>query len=221
MSTQITYPNSTLTTTNLTVSEESTFSGSTQFTYLVSAPLCPVLPTKNNELTIKQYVDTATRNFSDGLNMYLNWSVLSEGSYRQLGRTIVDIPIISVDTIITDNTNQLVAEFLSDNINTKLIPAGVWNALIYGSVDSAFSAFARYIFEVYQLKSSGTQNFLCSNTYFSSVDINTPVGQLGSASLISATLGSNTNADFTDKIIFKLYVRTNTTSFPVTIRTTF
>ena len=211
MTTQINFTNSTLNTNNLTVS------GQTQFSKL---PTCSVVPTIGEEFVNKGYVDSLVGQYSGGYNMFFNYSV-TDGAYKQLGNTIVDVSQNQIDTTVTDpsGTRILVEQFVSSALNITTIPVGIWNVLLYGKISVA-TAVVCYSCDIHKLDGSTLSAVLATSN--NSADINAETAP--SVYTMNITLPTAVACSLTTKLVVRLFVKDQGVTFgsvPYTVSTYF
>ena len=206
MTSEINFTNSTLNTKNITVS------GQTQFSNL---PTCSVVPTIGEEFVNKGYVDSLVGQYSGGYNMFFNYSV-TDGSYKQLGNTIVDVSQNQIDITTTDSTRQLVEQFVSSALNITTIPVGIWNVLLYGTVSSA-AANVRYTCDIHTLDGVTLSAVLATSSQSEDINaVTTPA-----AYTMNITLATAITCLLTTKLVVRLFVQNVGSTVPLTVSTYF
>ena len=210
MATQINYTNSTLTTTNLTVSGETTFTNAT------SAPTCATSPTLGNELANKGYVDSLVGQYSGGFNMFFNYSEVVSESYKQLGNTIVNVGIDQIDTTTTSNLKVPVEAFISSDLNITTIPVGIWNVLVYGKISAATENVC-YSCDILTVDTSG--NEVIRATSNNSNDINALVDP--AAYTMNVTLATPIACNLNTRLAVRIFVQNLSSDVAYTVSTYF
>jgi hypothetical protein len=184
-----------ITTTNINLIGQTSF----------DTPPHSTTPILGNDLTTKDYVDSLVGQYSGGYNLYLNYSETLEVNsitYKYLSNEVSSATQQDVLTI-TDGTDQLIATFITDEINILEIPTGLWNMTLYGSVSGAGGVLYYY----YKIKknSGGAITDLITSGF--SPDVNaTPTGN-PDAYHMSATIDSPINVLLTDRIIIEIYCK--------------
>ena len=206
MTSEINFTNSTLNTKNITVS------GQTQFSNL---PTCSVVPTIGEEFVNKGYVDSLVGQYSGGYNMFFNYSV-TDGSYKQLGNTIVDVSQNQIDITTTDSTRQLVEQFVSSALNITTIPVGIWNVLLVGTINST-AGNVRYSCDIHTLDGFTLSAVLASSN--PSQEINAVTGP--AAYTMNITLPTAVACSLTAKLVVRLFVQNFGLTMPLTVSTYF
>lgn len=175
------------------------------FTNQASFNLPPhsVTPILGNDLTTKDYVDSLVGQYSGGYNLYLNYSetlVVNTITYNYLSNEVSSAVQQDVLTI-TDGTDQLIATFITDEINILEIPTGLWNMTLYGSVSGA-GGILYYYFKIKKYSGGVITDLITSGN---SPDVNaTPTGN-PDAYHMSATIDTPINVLLTDRIIIEIY----------------
>jgi hypothetical protein len=182
-----------ITTTNINLNGQVSFDNPPQST----------TPLLGNDLTTKGYVDSLVGQYSGGYNLYLNYSetlVVNSITYKYLSNQVSDAT--QQDLIITtDGTDQLLATFISDELNISVIPAGLWNMVLYGSVSGSGGVLYYY----FKLKRYNLGTITDIATSGNSPDINaTPTGN-PDAYHMNATIESPINISLTDRVIIEIY----------------
>ena len=184
----------------------------TQFSNL---PTCSVVPTIGGEFVNKGYVDSLVGQYSGGYNMFFNYSV-TDGSYKQLGNTIVDVSQNQIDITTTDSTRQLVEQFVSSALNITTIPVGIWNVLLYGTVSSA-AANVRYTCDIHTLDGVTLSAVLATSSQSEDINaVTTPA-----AYTMNITLATAITCLLTTKLVVRLFVRNVGSTVPLTVSTYF
>lgn len=175
------------------------------FTNQVSFDLPPhsTTPVLGNDLTTKDYVDSLVGQYSGGYNLYLNYSetlVVNTITYNYLSNQVSSALQQDVLTT-TDGLPQLIATFITDEINILEIPTGLWDMTLYGSVSGA-GGVIYYYFKI-KKNSGGVITDLITSS--NSPDVNaTPTGN-PDAYHMSATIDTAINVLLTDRIIIEIY----------------
>lgn len=193
------YTNSTdtldITTTNINLNGQVTF----------DTPPHSVTPILGDDLTTKGYVDSLVGQYSGGYNLYLNYSetlVVNSITYNYLSNQISSATQQDL-VITTDGTDQLLATFITDELNLSVIPAGLWSMVLYGAVSGA-GGVLYYYFKIKKY-SAGTITDIITSGF--SPDVNaTPTGN-PDAYHMNATIDTPINISLTDRIIIEIYCK--------------
>ena len=174
-------------------------------------------PIYGNDLATKGYVDSLVGQYSGGFNLFFNYSVTdsSYSSYKSLGQEVVT----STQQIVDIHTNSgpvLVAQFITLPLGINEIPAGLWNAWVYGAVNNT-NGELQYFFTL--LKFDGTDETLISTSSLSP-DVNASPNNNPDSYHMNATISTPYILSLTDRLIVKLYVQ-KSGGTSVTIRTFF
>jgi len=160
-------------------------------------------PLLGNDLTTKGYVDSLVGQYSGGYNLYLNYSetlVVNSITYNYLSNQVSDATQQDL-VITTDGTEQLLATFISDELNISVIPAGLWNMVLYGSVSGAGGV----LYYFFKLKRYNLGTITDIATSGNSPDVNaTPTGN-PDAYHMNATIDTPINISLTDRVIIEIY----------------
>lgn len=162
-----------------------------------STPPHSVEAVNGNDLATKGYVDSLVGQYSGGYNLFFNYSV-DDGIYKSLGGSVVAAAQQSV-LITTDGTEQVVASFVSGELGVTALPAGIWNALIYGQVNNA-GGILTYFFDLLKLTGS-TETLIVRSANSSDINSAAPA-----AYTANAALTTEYPLELTDKIVIRIYV---------------
>lgn len=179
--------------TNINLNGQSTF----------DVPPHSTTPILGNDLTTKDYVDGLVGQYSGGYNLFLNYSeslTVNSITYKYLSNEVSSA--IQQDVItITDGTDQLIASFITDEINILEIPSGLWSLTLYGSVSGA-GGILYYYFKIKKYSGGIITDLITSGN---SPDVNaTPTGN-PDAYHMNATIPTAISVLLTDRIIIEIY----------------
>ena len=220
MATQINYPTSTLNVASTTVSVTANIaninvSGTANFANSITPPTCAASPILGNDLANKGYVDSMVGQYSGGFNMFFNYSV-TDGAYKELGNTIVNVGVDQIDTTTTSNARVPVEAFISSALGITTIPVGIWNVLVYGKI-SAATDNVRYSCDILTVDPSG--NELIRATSNNSSDINALVDP--SAYTMNVTLATPITIALTTRLAVRIFVQNLSSAGAYTVSTYF
>jgi hypothetical protein len=186
-------------------------SGQVEFT--TNPPHCYINPTLGNDLVNKGYVDSLVGQYSGGYNLYFNYSV-TDGAYKSLGQSIVDVAQQTV-VITTNGLLQPVASFVSSALGITEIPAGLWNVLLYGQIDSTHGD-VHYSYKLYTYDGI-TENEIGASAISADINaINNPA-----AYIMNITLATPETITLTTKLVIRIFVQNVGSSSARTITTYF
>ena len=186
-------------------------SGQVEFT--TNPPHCYINPTLGNDLVNKGYVDSLVGQYSGGYNLYFNYSV-TDGAYKSLGQTIVDVSQQTV-VITTNGLLQPVASFVSSALGITEIPAGLWNVLLYGQIDST-NGDVHYSYKLYTYDGI-TENEIGASAISADINaINNPA-----AYIMNITLATPETITLTTKLVIRIFVQNVGSSSARTVTTYF
>ena len=158
-------------------------------------------PILGNDVATKDYVDSLVGQYSGGYNLYLNYSE-SLDSYKKLSNQVSTDTQQDVITVIHGGTEELIATFITDEINIVEIPTGLWSLTLYGAVSGA-GGVLYYYFKM-KKKSNGVITDLLI-TSGNSPDINaTPIAN-PDAYHMSATISTPIDVALSDRIMIEIY----------------
>nr|WPF46536.1 MAG: hypothetical protein [Lake Baikal virophage 5] len=182
-----------ITTTNINLNGQVSF----------DTPPHSVSPILGSDLTTKGYVDSLVGQYSGGYNLYLNYSetlTVNSINYKYLSNQVSSATQQDL-VITTDGTAQLLATFITDEINLSVIPAGLWSLVLYGSVSSAGGVLYYY----FKIKRYSAGIITDITTSGNSPDVNaTPTGN-PDAYHMNATIDTPIYISLTDRIIIEIY----------------
>jgi len=160
-------------------------------------------PILGDDLATKGYVDSLVGQYSGGYNLYLNYSetlVVNSITYNYLSNQVSSATQQDL-VITTDGTNQLLATFITDELNLSVIPAGLWSMVLYGAVSGA-GGVLYYYFKIKRYSAGTITDIITSGN---SPDVNaTPTGN-PDAYHMNATIDTAINISLTDRIIIEIY----------------
>ena len=170
-----------------------------QCDFIDYVPHCDLTPTLGNDLANKGYVDSLVGQYSGGYNLYLNFSV-TDGSYKSLGQVIVDTTQQTVVNV-TDGALNTVASFVSAALGVIQIPAGLWNVLLWGKVNST-NGDVHYSCKLYTFDGT-TETEIGASAI--SADIKAVVNP--AAYPLNITLAAPVTIALTTKVIVRIFVQ--------------
>jgi hypothetical protein len=186
--------------TNLnSITSDTSLTGQITFTQ----PPHSVTPLLGNDLTTKSYVDGLVGQYSGGYNLYLNYSetlTVDSITYKKLSHT-VSSAVQQSTTITTNGSNQLIATFISDEINITEIPTGLWSLYLYGGI-SATGGVVYYFFKIRKNTGGVLSDIATSGN---SIDINATPSTNPDVYHMNATISSPVSVLITDRIIIEVY----------------
>lgn len=206
--------NGTLTTNGLIDASTANFSGQVNFNSLVSPPHCPLLPSNENDLCNKLYVDSQAA--LTAYQLYLNYSdtfttpAPASVAYKTLSQTQVPTPSTFPFTISAIG-NQLIAGFFNTlvAINVPLIiPAGVWTLLCFCNVNTiADQGHIGLLYTISRFDAAGAETVVYTSPVSALLSVVSPL--VGTSS-VSGTFPATTLAAGTTGIGLKLFIVSNT-----------
>jgi len=168
-----------------------------------SVPPHSTSPILGNDLATKGYVDSLVGQYSGGYNLYLNYSesvIVNSISYKKLSNTVSSASQQSI-VVSTTGTEQLLASFISDELNILEIPAGLWSLTLYGGVSSA-GGILYYHFHIRKYSGGTITNIVESGN---SPDVNATPSTNPDAYNMNATISTAVSVLLTDRIIIDIY----------------
>jgi len=186
--------------TNLgSITSDTSLTGQITFTQ----PPHSVDPITGEDLTTKAYVDSLVGQYSGGFNLFLNYSetiTVDSISYKKLSASVSSATQQSITTT-TNGSNQLIASFISDQVNITEIPTGLWSLFLYGGI-SATGGVVYYYFKI-RKNSGGVLSDIATSG--NSIDINATPSTNPDVYHMNATIPSAVSVLLTDRIIIEIY----------------
>lgn len=173
-------------------------------------------PILGNDAASKGYVDSLVGQYSGGYNLFFNYSE-TDATYptnKVLAKLVSSAAQqTNVITGFTSGT-QIVATFITEPFNISEIPAGLWDALIYGAV-SGTGGDVHYSYEVFKVDDLGNETSIAQSGI--SADVNASPSNNPTAYSINATFPTAVVMVPTDRIRIVLSVtKTGTNTISLT-----
>jgi hypothetical protein len=184
-------------------------------------PQCTITPTLGNDLVNKGYVDSLIGQYSGGFNLFFNYSLTDTQNgiiYNVLSQAVTNTPQQFVDVNITSGT-LLVAQFITSQFNITQIPVGLWNTLLYGSVNDTSDEIT-YSIRLSKLSSGNIEPDILA-TSANSIDINASPNDNPAAYNMNLTITSPISLVLTDRLLIGIYITRIRTGSSITVRTYF
>ena len=197
-----------LTATDIDITGQATFN---------SPPHVPE-PILGNDAASKGYVDSLVGQYSGGFNLFLNYSQTSGAfpTYKVLAQTISSAVGQEVDITFTSGTQE-VARFITEPLGITELPAGLWDAFIYGSV-SGTGGDVHYSFQLNKVTSAGVSTPIATSGI--SPDVNASPNNNPTSYSMIASITAPVTLELTDRVAFVLSV-TKTGTNTITLQTFF
>jgi hypothetical protein len=174
-------------------------------------------PVLGNDAASKGYVDSLVGQYSGGFNLFLNYSQTSSNpTFKVLSQTVSSAVGQEVDITFTIGTQE-VARFITEPLGITELPAGLFDAFIYGSV-SGQGGDVHYSFQLVKYDSAG--NSIPIITSGISPDVNSSPNNNPTSYSMLAPITSPVAFALTDRLAIILNV-TKTGGGEVTLRTFF
>jgi hypothetical protein len=198
---------------NIVTTTQTYFQG--QFTF-DTPPHIPD-PILGNDAAPKGYIDSLVGQYAGGFNLFFNYSQIDPTyiAFKSLSQTVSSSAGQIVDTVLADG-NNLIAQFISEPLGVDIIPIGLWDAFIYGAVDSTVGD-AHYYFELW--KKSALNVDLLLGTSGISPDVNASPNNNPTSYSMTLTISTAINLELTDRIYIILFA--NKTGGSTTLSTYF
>ena len=175
-----------------------------------------VTPVLGTDVSTKGYVDSMAGQYGGGLNLFLNYSSTSSVSpYKLLSKTVSTSPSQTVvnDLSITTagSMTVLVASFMAEPLGLTVIPTGLWDMIIYGSVNN-IAGTVNYFYKLYKY-SAGVSTLIgeSSNTQNVSTDVNSSNPNSYPAIY---TISSEQTLLTTDRVYIELHAKRTGSTLP-------
>jgi hypothetical protein len=201
----------TLTTSGLIDASTANFSGEVNFNSIVSPPHCAILPSAENDLCNKLYVDSQSA--LTAYQLYLNYSASAPApvaAYKTLSQTQVPSPSTFPFTISAIGS-QLIDGFFNTltNINIPtIIPAGVWTLLCFCNVTAiADQGHIGLQYTISSYDAAGAETIVYTSPVSALLSVVSPL--VGTSS-VSGTFPATTLAVGSIGIGLKLFIVSNT-----------
>jgi hypothetical protein len=156
-------------------------------------------PILGNDAASKGYVDSLVGQYSGGYNLFFNYSE-TDATYptnKVLAKLVSSAAQqTNVITGFTSGT-EIVATFITEPFNISEIPAGLWDALIYGAV-SGTGGDVHYSYEVFKVDDLGNETSIAQSG--ESADVNASPNSNPTAYSINATFPTAIVMVSTDRI---------------------
>ena len=174
------------------------------------------LPILGNDGATKSYVDGLVGQYSGGYNLFLNYSEtdITYPTNKVLAKLVSSaVQQTNVITGFTSGT-QIVATFISEPLGITEIPAGLWDAFVYGAV-SGTAGDVHYSYEVFKVDDLGNETSIAQSGI--SGDVNASPNNNPTAYSINATFPTAVVMIPTDRIRIVLSVtKTGTSTISLT-----
>jgi len=172
----------------------------------VSPPHIPE-PILGNDAASKGYVDSLVGQYSGGFNLFLNYSETSsfDPAYEVLSQLVSSAVQQTVDTNITDANPELITQFLTEPIGITTLPQGIWDLLLYASVDTTQDSTTTY-FELGKMDENGGVGTI--GTSGISPDINASSNNNPTTYSMSLTVPYPVSLNLTDRLFIRVYGQT-------------
>lgn len=190
------------------------FAGIVNFNSIISPPHCAILPSNENDLCNKLYVDSQSA--LTAYQLYLNYSATfttpapASVAYKTLSQTQVPTPA-TIPFTISVVGSQLIAGFFNTltSINVPLIiPAGVWTLLCYCNVNTiADQAHIGLLYTISSFDATGTETVVYTSPVSALLSVVSPL--VGTSS-VSGTFPATTLAPGSTGLGLKLFIVSNT-----------
>jgi len=198
-----------LTATDIDITGQATFN---------SPPHVPE-PILGNDAASKGYVDSLVGQYSGGFNLFLNYSQTSGAfpTYKVLSQTISSASQQIVDITGFTSGTQEVARFITEPLGITELPAGLFDAFVYGSV-SGTGGDVHYSFQLNKVTSAGVSTPIVTSGI--SPDVNASPNNNPTSYSMIAPITAPVVFDLTDRVAFILSV-TKTGINTITLQTYF
>lgn len=205
--------NGTMTTAGLIDASTANFSGQVNFNSIVSPPHCLLIPSADEDLCNKLYVDSQAA--LTAYQLYLNYSASAPApvaAYKTLSQTQVPTPSTFPFTISAIGS-QLIDGFFNTLVNINVpttIPAGVWTLLCFCNLNStAYQGSVGLFYTISSYDAIGTETLVYTSPVSVLINVTSPL--IGTSS-VSGTFPATTLAVGSIGIGLKLYIVSNTAS---------
>ena len=156
-------------------------------------------PILGNDAASKGYVDSLVGQYSGGYNLFFNYSE-TDATYptnKVLAKLVsAAAQQTNVITGFTSGT-EIVATFITEPFNISEIPAGLWDALVYGAV-SGTGGDVHYSYEVFKVDDLGNETSIAQSGI--SADVNASPNNNPTAYSMNATFSTAIVMVSTDRI---------------------
>jgi hypothetical protein len=177
-------------------------------------------PLYGNDVASKGYVDSLVGQYSGGLNMFFN---KSQSSYN-VSESVLSLEVSSSSQQNVSKTSSntsvgspiLITTFVSTRLGITTIPAGIWNATIYGKTDKV-NTQAYYFYKLYTRNVSDQDTLISTSSDSSIINTSTSIGTYH----CNATIETPITLVLTDRVVINLYFKKEGNEDATTITTYF
>ena len=191
--------------------------------------ICPHImtePTFGMDAATKGYVDSVRGQYGGNYSLFMNQSQTTDSNGNPLGGPYFLSPSVSSQTIsptlttTVDSLDEDIASFKSDPLGVEVIPAGLFTAIIYGSVNTLVSPVS-YFFTLARVDVGGTEYPIANPSSFSNVVNALTIDNNPVAFSCILLLSTPVTTALTDRLLLKIKARNITPLVPVNLTTFF